>query len=279
MATVNPLWPWLNLAPPGTPGICITQYWNGNNETGIDLGMPQDTPLTSLVDGQVLGREDQYGGGGVVSIGFGYNGATYSLYYQHLDVIPQNIQPGVDVKVGDLIGYSGGQLSGGTNPSSTKYSSGPHLEIGFNAPYGGAWHPLGANFNPLPLLQLFVDNGPLPGSTMGSNNGGLNLSGMLGTTSAQANHVINHLPGFAGVCQALDEAEAFSPWDTSWTGISGSIVANLEAFFIRSVVVVVGVAIVLAVLNNALGPVVDNLAAQEQAFSAGASQAAMLAVA
>ena len=120
----------------------------------------------------MLGVNPQYGGGGVASIdsiinGSGINGPA-SVYYQHLsDII---VQPGQSIQAGQLIGYSGGQLGYGQNPSSSKFSSGPHIEVGLNAPYGGAWHPLGPNVNPLGFLQGLV-----------SGSGGAAPTGATGT--------------------------------------------------------------------------------------------------
>ena len=160
----------------------ITQSFGHNGETGIDIGLPYHTPVYAVTPGTVLGVNPQYGGGGVASIdsvinGSGINGPA-SVYYQHLsDII---VQPGQSIQAGQLIGYSGGQLGYGQNPSSSKFSSGPHIEVGLNAPYGGAWHPLGPNVNPLGFLQGLANGtgGAAPtGATAGTATGTPLVSG------------------------------------------------------------------------------------------------------
>lgn len=139
----------------------ITQKWNGKNETGVDFGTHGqiDIPVYSLTSGKVIGS-GYYAGGGVVAIQSninyaGINGPA-SIYYQHLD---QNlVQIGQDIVAGQEIGLSGGQLSGGSHPSTRQFSSGPHLEIGINAPYSanGIWANRGPNVDPLGFFQALL---------------------------------------------------------------------------------------------------------------------------
>jgi hypothetical protein len=144
----------------------VSQTWmeviNGKhtNETGIDIGTHGkiDLPVYAVSSGKILGS-GYYGGGGVVSeqstIHYGGINGPASIYYQHLD--KTLVSKGQDVVQGQLIGLSGGQLSGGSHPSSSQFSTGPHIEIGINAPYGKAnqsiWSPLGPNVNPLGFFQ------------------------------------------------------------------------------------------------------------------------------
>ncbi len=133
----------------------FTQQFGQNGETGVDIGLPYHTPVYAVTPGIVSGTTSQYGGGGVVSVDSnlhygGINGPA-SVYYQHLsDVVAT---PGQAVQVGTLLGYSGGQLGYGDNPSSPQYSTGPHIEVGINAPYGAPWNPIGPNVNPAPFIQ------------------------------------------------------------------------------------------------------------------------------
>jgi murein DD-endopeptidase MepM/ murein hydrolase activator NlpD len=134
----------------------ITQYWQGYpGEEGTDFSMPEDTPILAVQGGTVLGV-GYYGGGGVVSI---HTGNQVAEYYQHLDCI--NVSVGQAVSAGQKIGTSGGSLT--SQPyhpacghySSSTYSTGPHLEFGINATYGGMWNPnhYTPNTSPLPLLR------------------------------------------------------------------------------------------------------------------------------
>jgi hypothetical protein len=133
------------------------EVWHGFVEVGTDFGMNPDTPIYAVQGGRVLGANEHppgYGGGGVISV---EAGPTLSEYYQHLDLV--EVKEGDHVSAGQLIGYSGGQLSGGHNPV-TCCSGGPHLEWGINANYGGIWHPLGANIDPIPCLTAILNNTP-----------------------------------------------------------------------------------------------------------------------
>jgi hypothetical protein len=141
MANINPL-QWLidawntSISTHGATPFISNPYQPGI-ENGVDIPLPYHTPITSLTNGTVVGYTPQFGGGGVVAIetslnnAYGTNG-TADVYYQHLSDLVSGIYKGMQVKVGDLIGYSGGQVGYGDNPSSTKFSSGPHIEVGIN---------------------------------------------------------------------------------------------------------------------------------------------------
>lgn len=150
----------------------VTQSWhqivNGKDsgETGIDigargLGKSLDAPIYAITSGKVIGA-GYYGGGGVEAvqsnINYGGINGPASIYYQHLDI--NLLKKGDTVYQGELIGYSGGQLSGGSHPSTRQFSGGSHIEIGINAPYGQAnqsiWSPLGKNINPLGFFQALA---------------------------------------------------------------------------------------------------------------------------
>lgn len=184
----------------------ITQRFGVNGETGVDIGLPYNTPIYSLTSGRVVGA-GYYGGGGVESI---LAAPGESVYYQHLST--NLLTPGQTVQAGQLIGYSGGQLGYGNHPSSPQFSSGPHIEVGLNAPYGGMWAPAGANVNPLPWLQaLEAGNQALVatfGGAPGTTGPGINGAGTPGSTGAVG-------PDFPGASQLNTIAGFFSgiaPW-------------------------------------------------------------------
>ena len=147
--------------------------YSGSGENGIDVTLPQDTPVYAVQGGTVAGA-GYYAGGGVESIA---SGPGLVWYYQHLD---QNLlTAGESVVPGQLIGYSGGQNVGGAHPASPTFSSWPHLEVGINAPWGGIWgggSSVGPNVNPVPALQTLLGStaGIAAGSTLagGSGSGG-----------------------------------------------------------------------------------------------------------
>ena len=270
--TAQALFPWL--IPLGNGHI--TQYYGQNGERGIDIGTRFHTRITAVADGIVLGA-GYYIGGGVVSIGYD---KTRSIYYQHLDTIQVGI--GQRVSQGDVIGLSGGQLSGGAHPSSPAVSSGPHTEIGINGPWGGIWHPLGPNQNPLPLLQAIVANpalgrtgagapqqppSPVPGQPQSDTTGGNQSGQQSGTPSllatvtafdvaslasvytgaAEYTHkTVSHINGFDGLALALDYAEQLHA--PNLLNPVGSVLADAKAICLRAGLVCIGLILVILVL-------------------------------
>lgn len=192
-------WPWLTEYP-------ITQPHGVSGEMGVDLGMPVGTPITALFGGKVVGA-GYYGGGGVVSVETRYHGQPAVFYYQHLDLINSSIQVGHTLAALDVVGWSGGQLSGGHHPANSKFSSGPHIEVGFNPPWGGMWNPrnYGPNIDPEPFLRSLAQGGV--GSSLG-----------LGSTGAQVGYVLARAvspTGFGPIAEAVDDALAVYPVPTS----------------------------------------------------------------
>lgn len=288
------IWPYLLPLSAGH----ITQFfkggWSGSGENGIDLGMPMGTPVTSLTAGTVL-TNGYYGGGGVVTVestlplGIG----VASVYYQHLDLNNPALTPGKTVKVGDLIGWSGGQLSGGHHPSSRQFSSGPHIEIGINAPFGknGLWHPLGPNINPLPWLQYLVANGPSATDLAGS------LPAPVGGTPQALSNIIRGTgpvgDSFVAIEQRMDSLMQFAPLtvnNLSWTDflpwnwanasqkvgqdVQAVIGRDIEAVMLRGTVIGIGFIIVVAFIINVLLATISDVA---KPVVEGAGAAAMLA--
>ena len=104
----------------------ITQAFNPPVEPGEDIGTPFGTPVTALESGTVTSAV--YGSfGGRIDIIVGGNTVEY---YQHLDEFAAGIGIGSHITAGELLGDSGGQLSGGQHPNSPLDSTGPHIEVG-----------------------------------------------------------------------------------------------------------------------------------------------------
>lgn len=115
---------WYNL--PITNGYSTTAVpgnWDSPHYA-IDIGMPVDTPITSLYDGTVS-KADYAPWGGEVFVTLA-NGLQE--YFYHLDNVL--VQAGQKIKVGTEVGLSGGQNTGGQHPIPSTYSSGPHLHFG-----------------------------------------------------------------------------------------------------------------------------------------------------
>jgi hypothetical protein len=262
--------PWLTLYP-------VTQFFGTNGETGIDLGTPFGTPITALVTGKVLG-DGYYGGGGVVSQEMNLNGQPASLYYQHLDRIAPGIVAGVMVQAGQLIGYSGGQLSGGSHPSSSQFSTGPHTEVGVNAPYGGMWNPYnyGPNINPLLFLPQLLAG--LPANAAGVSGAAQVVSGNVGATTIR----VTTAPGFGPIAQSLHDSQAFVPLSVNpLQGLSvnpgDALIHDAGAVVSRGIVVAVGFLIVGAVVVSAATQFAQQQGALAGQVIGAASQAGMFA--
>lgn len=74
-----------------------------SSDDGVDIGTPNDTPLTMPFGGKVIDASyHDYGGQVVVDV----PGTGYSEYEIHLDRM--FVHPGEDVQPGQVIGYSGG---------------------------------------------------------------------------------------------------------------------------------------------------------------------------
>lgn len=116
----------------------ITKSFNAGTEKGVDLGVPYHTPVNPLFPG-VVTAVDTGPYGQEVNVQGVLNGQNVNAAYVHLDQATAFV--GEPVTQSSLLGYSGGQTSGGLHPASTAYSSGPHIEFSLwpstTTPYTG----------------------------------------------------------------------------------------------------------------------------------------------
>lgn len=154
--------------------------YSGSGENGIDVSMPTGTPIYAVQGGKVVGA-GYYGGGGVVSI---QSAPGKVWYYQHLD--QNSMQAGQTVQAGELVGYSGGQNTGGNHPALPQYSSFQHIEIGVNAPWSGIWGGgEGPNINPVPdLSQVGSQNANVATQNVGPESTGIASASSSSSSSA-----------------------------------------------------------------------------------------------
>lgn len=250
-----------------------TQPYGKNGEDGIDIGTPFHTPITALFGGTVrwAGRTQWACGssGGQVVIVCNIPGrGVFSSYYLHLDSVSVTVND--TVKQGQVIGLSGGQTSGGQWPvincpsRGITYSTGPHTEFGFNAPWVSG---PGYKMDPTPYITA-ARNGSLPivnpdGSTTvtttlaDTTNSGtaqpitIDPTALEASVMAYANlestvHKTIHQPeGFDGICMAIDDNEQFAVWN--WYNPVGSIFANARPLALRGSVMflcaIIGIAV------------------------------------
>lgn len=270
----------------------ITQKLANDSDSphyAIDIGMPMHTPIGSVVNGTVYQADYAVWagqpGGGEVFIHNSAGGPDWYVY--HLDQI--NVKVGQKVSVGDLIGLSGGQNSGGFHPVSTMWSTGPHLHTGWFTGYKNTAigsRPYGPDFTTyyrqLQSGQFPVAVGGGGGADFGTNSN-VNLGqditnvtnaigGLFGFTPANAptafldqlhETLISH-PGFYGIALTVDEAEQFPGYENLATGpfdvigivrsIGATTSENAVPFLIRSGLVSLGtIIIILLVAKVALG--------------------------
>lgn len=250
-------------------GYPITQRYDGHKEYGIDLQMDRGTPITALYAGVVrwAGRTEWSSGtssGGEVTIVCNVPGkGLYTSYYLHLD--DAYVKPGDQVQAGQIIGVSGGQLSGGkwpvVNGNGIILSDGPHIEFGFNAPWVSG---PGQNIDPyFAIFQARSSTLPVTypdGSVVVSTQsyGAQSQNQTIDPTiidasllkfynlSATTQKVISQPTGFDGICEALDSAEEFPEWN--WFNVLGSIWLYTPPILVRLTFVAIAQFIILAVV-------------------------------
>lgn len=124
----------------------------------VDLGTPFHTPLTAFKAGKIV-QEDYAPWGGEVYVKPDDGSTEY--YMVHLDDI--SVKTGQHVQIGDILGLSGGQTSGGDHPSSPQWSTGLNTHVGYiegyeNTPVGS--RPYGPDISA--TIQSLKAGGPSP---------------------------------------------------------------------------------------------------------------------
>lgn len=258
---------------------------NPKGHSGIDIGCPLGTPVTAPVAGQIVGATC-HKWGIQVDIKFTDSGGNVLVVsFLHLMQLAAGIQNGQVVQVGTLLGYTGGVSSGVPCPTERKFSSGAHLHFelthGPIPPYTtyNPQRPTAESYpiNPLAFLASIRASGgagatdptgPTPISagqfadqayTLGLGGDAEDADPGAGATAAA---LLVEVPGFFGICAALDVAEQFTGYKPP-TGITGAIqvpgyttkwvVKNFIAFVLRMTIWGIGaflfVALIVAALN------------------------------
>ena len=150
--------------------------------TQYGVGVPTEfhTVITSLSSGLVLDAFYKDYGGVILVRTFVQGRGQETLYYLHMDDI--YVKVGDTVTVGQPLGLSGGQVTGGDHPAGM-YSTGPHIDVGYNNPNLGK--TLGPNFDPTPWLASRIQSGPPLADILVSSGNPIVSTFGLGLTQAQ----------------------------------------------------------------------------------------------
>ena len=200
----RPWWQYPVTQPYGTP----EPGFGSGVETGVDIGTPQGTPLTAIFGGTV--KRTVYGPfGGEVDIATTINGKPFTETFLHLDQINPNLQIGQAVQPGSFLGFSGGQLSGGSHPASPAYSTGPHTE--FDLFQGAAWS--GKSINPMPVLNSDIAQAADRAVTQAMPAGGSDFGNLLDLSlpGGVGVHVGNPVAPIAAVGATIADSVASIP--------------------------------------------------------------------
>lgn len=257
---------------------------NPAGHSGVDIGCPLGTPVTAPVAGQITGAQC-HAWGIQVDIRFtNAAGETMTVSFLHLMALAPGVKAGEVVQVGALLGYTGGVSSGVPCPTQRKYSSGAHLHFELSAgptpPYTtyNPRNPTDTSYpvNPLAFLASIRASNGTGSSAVGANV--LTTADFQGAASDQglstgdaedsdpgsgatAAALLVEIPGFFGICAALDAVEQFSGYKPP-TGLTGSVqvpgytlkwfVKNINALVIRMLLIGVGVFLIIALLVSLL---------------------------
>lgn len=234
----------------------------------IDFGTPLDTPFFFLDSGTIVQADyavwNGQPGGGEIFLQPDNGGPEEYAY--HLDQITAT--KGAHVKAGQIVGYTGGQNSGGHHPTSPKWSSGEHLHFGLFTKFINT--VLGSRpYGPDPSQQInlakqfhIIGTGTGTGDTTTGGDSAQTGNGI--PLSEQVHDVLIHFPGFSGIALALDKAEQFpgviwyatdsvNPVDGVGNAIRSVLdttISNALPFFVRSMLVMLGTLLLIGLLWN-----------------------------
>lgn len=229
--------------------------WSPNSGvTDAQIQVPYGTPITAPVNGVVIDASRQPWGGQVNILTYVPGIGNQVLSLIHFDSL--NVQAGDIVHVGDLLGASGGQTSGGhwpVAPHNPPWSTGPHIGLRLYDPN---------NFNNMPLDpnqtytniqthggQLLYNGQPTRLPSTDGGNGGNGGNGGVVPVSSQSGGGSIPIVGVAGLVSGFaDWLNSLNPavWVTT-------LIANVEHdvldFSVRAGLVLLGmVLLVVAVI-------------------------------
>jgi Peptidase family M23 len=133
-------------------------FYNPPVEYGTDFDCGYHTQAIALWSGKVVLAQrtcwdnscTSTSGGLVIVVAMVPHYGYQDTYYLHLDVV--FVHNGQWVSKGQSLGLTGGQIGYGNWPTSPQFTSGPHIEIGWDWKYAPI-HLNCCNSNPLPAIE------------------------------------------------------------------------------------------------------------------------------
>lgn len=259
----------------------LATAWNPYKKPDVNWAVPFGVPITSLTSGMVTDVTDHgkcCGGLSVVVL----MDRPLNRLATH---VAYNFLGNATVRVGQRVGM-GSQVGTAGSPYGIDFA----LGLTPDNTWGGASFNLNATGNSLLDPHLLLSGARSLGSGGGigtalQNVGLAALAPTFISVSDSTHAILNNVPGFQGLTEALDNAETFVPFQIKSTGgqdvgILGHlpfigqditnaanlatlpsdaiqalltfITANTLAFLIRAIIVYIGIAIVMTLIRNAL---------------------------
>lgn len=209
--------PWYTF--PRIDNLGGVEPFGGFPKPDSNIQLPTRYPVTALASGIVTAIDGgNVAWGGVVTIKLDSPINSMATHMAYLHLASETVTLGQHVSQGQLIGLNGGSAAQGTQ----KVPLGFALYAGDHYGFGSEWSLMtranlnGGPLDPVPLLNAAA-GGKLPSGSPIDILSGLSASlpGLMTNitnVSYQANQIINQVPGFSGICEALDIVEQFVPF-------------------------------------------------------------------
>ena len=210
--------PWYTF--PRIDNLGGVEPFGGFPKPDSNIQIPANYPVTALLPGTVTALDGgEVAWGAVVTIKLDTPLNSLATHTAYLHLARSTVSVGQHVNVNDLIGYNGYSAAAGAQ----KVPLGFALYNGDHYGFGAAWSlmtkaNLQGPLSPVSLLDNAAANGPpsvvvtSPTQSSGVTQS-LSLFGGTNFTytglSQQVHNTLNTVPGFYGICVALDEAEQF----------------------------------------------------------------------
>lgn len=203
--------PWYTF--PRVDNLGGVEPFGGFPKPDSNIQIPANYPVTALLPGTVTAIDSgNVAWGGVITILLDKPINSIATHTAYLHLASELVTVGQHVSSGQLIAYNGGSSAQG----SQKVPLGFALYNGDHYGQGSAWSLMtkanlnGGPLDPVPLLNQAANGQLLVGN--GTQGIGTTLSNTITTVSNQANQLVNQIPGFLGICEALDIVEQFVPF-------------------------------------------------------------------